>query len=34
MIHQLKSPKTLVSEILRPQALGDLTLPTSTIHRL
>src|ERR1700719_3077630 len=27
-------PKTLVSEILRPQALSDLTLPMSTIQRL
>jgi DNA polymerase III delta prime subunit len=34
MIYQWKSPKTLVSEILRPQALNDLTLPTPTIHRL
>ena len=27
-------PKRLVSEILRPQALSDLTLPMPTIHRL
>ena len=31
---QRKRPKPLVSEILRPQALSDLTLPTPTIHRL
>ena len=31
---QRKRPKPLVSEILRPQALSDLTLPTPTILRL
>ena len=29
-----KRPKPLVSEILRPTALSDLTLPMPTIHRL
>ena len=33
-VSQRKKPKRLVSEILRPQALSDLTLPTPTIHRL
>jgi replication-associated recombination protein RarA len=31
---QRESPKPLLSEILRPEALGDLTLPTLTIERL
>ena len=33
-VFQRKKPKPLVSEILRPQALSDLTLPMPTIHRL
>jgi replication-associated recombination protein RarA len=30
----MKNPRPLLSEILRPQALSDLTLPTLTIERL
>jgi replication-associated recombination protein RarA len=30
----MKNPRPLLSEILRPQALSDLTLPTPTIDRL
>ena len=33
-VFQRKKPKRLVSEILRPTALSDLTLPMPTIHRL
>ena len=29
-----KKPKPLLAEILRPQTLSDLTLPTPTIQRL
>jgi hypothetical protein len=32
-VSQQKTRKPLLSEILRPQALGDLTLPTQTIER-
>ena len=30
----MKRPTQLVSELLRPQQLDDLTLPRSAIHRL
>jgi len=33
-VSQQERPKRLVSEILCPQALSDLTLPMPTIHRL
>jgi replication-associated recombination protein RarA len=33
-VPQQKGPKPLLSEVLRPQSLSDLTLPTATIHRL
>jgi replication-associated recombination protein RarA len=33
-VSQQETRKPLLSEILRPQALGDLTLPTQTIERL